>query len=66
MISIALKRGKSGSQNIPLPHKSYLNSATPQGSCHSLLLIHAQLVRWRQENIAVQAAYKDKKSFVLP
>jgi hypothetical protein len=37
-----------------------------QGSCHSLLLIHAQLVRWLQENIALQAAYKAKGSFVLP
>ncbi len=30
MISIAFKRGKSGNQNIPWPHKSYLNSATPE------------------------------------
>ncbi len=29
IIAIALKRDKSGSQNLPWPHLSYLNSATP-------------------------------------
>ena len=33
IISIALKRGKSGNQNIPWSHKSYLNSATPIKLC---------------------------------